>query len=215
MEQEFTLTNKEVLKIQMPESLDDIVLGKWIEVNSIQSMDIDVLDKNIKLISMICNVDEAKVELLNITDYTVVMSKLNTLFSNTMQTPPKFIYMIGNRTFRLKELNEYTTRQFIDFDTLLKGNSIDNMAMILAIMYEEEGEEYNKKTFTNKANLFKEFMPASVAVDAMVFCSALGNLYLTYIVDYLKEIFESNPKMKISKKMNKIIDWIDGVGNSL
>ena len=190
-----------------PKTLNDLTVKDLIKI---QRIDPTTLTGQKELIECIykVNTDDMPIDefLTACAEVVDVMSKGDKSFKKTLS--------INEHRFEAKELNDFSTREFIDFDTLAK-DSKENITTLLALIYDcDEFKSLNYvEAIKKKADILMD-MDAGAALGALDFFSSrllsfVNNTLLSSEV--AKRMMETNPEMK--KAMNKIQDYLDGAGN--
>lgn len=214
----------------------DLKYKNWqqitIEVyDKIRDLDVDIkseeeaLDVNVKLLSILCDVDEETIINLPLTEFTILVGK-----TDFLKEMPKYTveqkYEIGKgRVFEVQmNLREMTTAQFIDFQTLIK-NQEKNTANILACFMLPKGKKYAEDyDVIEVAEYLYKNMSIATARSVMFFFilqyQALQKVMLNYSIKELKKSLkrEKNEemKMKLEEALHQLMQVKhlikDGVG---
>jgi hypothetical protein len=193
----------------------DLKYKNWqqitIEVyDKIRDLDVDIkseeeaLDVNVKLLSILCGVDEETIINLPLTEFTILVGK-----TDFLKEMPKYTveqkYEIGKgRVFEVQmNLREMTTAQFIDFQTLIK-NQEKNTANILACFLIPKGKKYAEDyDVIEVAEYLYKNMSIATARSVMFFFilqyQTLQKVMLNYSIKELKKSLkkEKNEEMKM------------------
>lgn len=193
----------------------DLKYKNWqqitIEVyDKIRDLDVDIkseeeaLDVNVKLLSILCDVDEETIINLPLTEFTILVGK-----TDFLKEMPKYTveqkYEIGKgRVFEVQmNLREMTTAQFIDFQTLIK-NQEKNTANILACFMLPKGKKYAEDyDVIEVAEYLYKNMSIATARSVMFFFilqyQTLQKVMLNYSIKELKKSLkkEKNEEMKM------------------
>lgn len=188
-------------------TLNDITVNQLIEI---QGMDTSSLSGQKLLLKVLYGVDADN---LPLDEFLELCGKAVELF-NTGDKTFKQTVEVGGVTFHAKELTSFSTREFIDFDTLAKDGK-ENFRTILALIYgndEFDGMEYVEAT-KKKAEILGN-MDAGTALGAIDFFT---KALLQYVNNTLlssaaaKKLMEKNPEMR--KSMNLLQTYLAGAGN--
>ena len=166
-----TLNEKEY---QLPDSWMDVTIGQFQDLNNID-VDYDNITKNMSIISILagCSIDE----LLDLPaiEYNKLCELITFLDS---QIPDKICdeWTFNDITYKYDaEITQYNVSMFLDLDAMSKGG-VDNLHLLLAIMYrpfkDNKIGKYRANEVVERAKLFQENMPVSIAVAAQLFMSA-------------------------------------------
>ena len=103
----------------------------------------EALDINVKLLSILCDVNEDDIINLPLTEFTILVGKTEFL-KNMPKLGIETKYRIGDRVFDVQtNLRAMTTAQFIDFQTLSKDKD-KNMKNLLACFMLPKGKKYGE-----------------------------------------------------------------------
>ena len=178
---------------------------------AIQNINANNLDGQKKLVEIMFGVDPLT---LPFDEFLVMTAKIPQLFSEMDKTFKPEVDIDGVK-FYAKELTSFSTREFIDFDTLAKeGNGA--IPTLLALIY--TNEEYAGKEYVagikEKAEIMKK-MDAGTALGAINFFSRALLEYVRNLAvssPKAKEMMEKNPAMK--EAMEKMTRFLDGDGQA-
>lgn len=199
----------------LPQTWDEITVNQLVQIETLNKDEEVSLQRmnNIAAILIGCEADQLKE--MAIDEYMQLLADITDVMgSSSPSTKFQKIITLDGVKYEAKEVQEWNTREFTDFDTL--SNDKTNLPLLLALIYREEGESLTSNNYAEKikekAVKFNE-LPASVAIGAISFFS---NSLLTYINNTLlssetvREKMNENPKMK--EQMNLLQGLIDGVG---
>lgn len=190
-----------------PKTLNDLNVRKLLKI---QKIDPATLTGQKELIECIYNV---KTDDMPIDEFLTACAEVVELM-NSGDKSFKYEITIDGHKFTAKELNDFSTREFIDFDTLAK-DSKENITTLLALIY--DCEEFDSLDYIiaikRKSEILMD-MDAGAALGALDFFSKrllsfVNNTLLSSEV--AKRMVETNPEMK--KAMNQIQTFLDGAGN--
>lgn len=129
---------------------------------------------------------------------------------------PKFEFNGGE--FEAVPIEAFTTREFIDFDTLARENNTENFPLLLALIYRGSDDDvYTKDEYSDCIKNKAEFLKNLDVVTAIGAINFFTNALLRYLKDTIvssdaaKAMMEKNPKMMESMKM--LEDYLAGAGN--
>ena len=115
--------------------------------------------------------------------------------------------------FEAKDITSFSTREFIDFDTLAGEGKNANIPLLLAIIYSKGVEGDYEATMRQNAQIM-ENMSADTALAAITFFSKALLEYVSTTVgssEEARQMMEKNPELK--NQMTKIKAFLDGAGN--
>lgn len=188
-------------------TLNEITVNNLIEI---QGIDMSSLSGQKQLLKVLYGVDADN---LPLDEFLELCGQTVELF-NTGDKTFKPTIEVDGVTFHAKELTSFSTREFIDFDTLAK-DSKENFKTILALIYsndEFDGMDYVEAT-KKKAEILGN-MDAGTASGAIDFFT---KALLQYVNNTLlssaaaKKLMEKNPEMR--KSMDLLQTYLAGAGN--
>lgn len=182
------------MKVIIPEDLNEISLGQMMELNRLDKEDVDQVTKAKNIIKLLVdNVDDSNIDSIKMADLLVMYRKLCDM-TNVQTQLIKRVSIEGKKYGFNPDLNNISTGEFMDIDSYCKDLD-NNLEFVMAILYREIVEEAAGKYYIKpyeanileRAKLFKEKMPASVAQSCIIFFYNLGSSYLTDTLQSLKE----------------------------
>lgn len=193
----------------------DLKYKNWQEItieiyDKIRDLDVDIkseeeaLDVNVKLLSILCDVDEETIINLPLTEFTILVGKTDFLKEMPKYTVEQYYEIGKGRVFEVQmNLREMTTAQFIDFQTLIK-NQEKNTANILACFMLPKGKKYAEDyDVIEVAEYLYKNMSIATARSVMFFFilqyQTLQKVMLNYSIKELKKSLkkEKNEEMKM------------------
>ena len=214
----------------------ELKYGSWKDItieiyDKIRNLDVDIkseeeaLDVNVKLLSILCDVDEETIINLPLTEFTILVGKTEFLKEMPKYTVEQYYEIGKGRVFEVQmNLREMTTAQFIDFQTLIKEQE-KNTANILACFMLPKGKKYSEDyDVVEVAEYLYKNMNIATARSVMFFFilqyQALQKVMLNYSIKELKKSLkrEKNEemKMKLEEALHQLMQVKhlikDGVG---
>lgn len=193
----------------------DLKYKNWNQItieiyDKIRDLDVDIkseeeaLDVNVKLLSILCDVDEETIINLPLTEFTILVGKTDFLKEMPKYTVEQYYEIGKGRVFEVQmNLREMTTAQFIDFQTLIK-NQEKNTANILACFMLPKGKKYAEDyDVIEVAEYLYKNMSIATARSVMFFFilqyQTLQKVMLNYSIKELKKSLkkEKNEEMKM------------------
>lgn len=160
-------------------SFKDITVKQFIELQGITG---ETMEDQKKIIEIIFNVN---VDTLSIDKFFELASRVPDIFSSMNKRVLKNI-KIGDTTLTITEITNFSTKQFVDFDTLAKDGK-ENLLTLLALIY--SNDEFDKMDYfqaiETKRELLKE-IPAEEALGALDF-------FIEKLLTYVKNTVDSSP----------------------
>jgi hypothetical protein len=179
--------------MNIPKSWDEITIGKWRELNSIQSE--TELGRLIQQVSILADVDSETIRNLPVDEFRELTKQLD-FVSNDIPKEVKTTFKLRGVEYGIiPDLNFISLGEFMDAETW-KNNTTENIHLLCAMLYrpiiswdddEWEIEQYKQKGFMKRANLFLNELPITVPYGAVLFFSLLGMEFIEIMGDYLTE----------------------------
>jgi len=188
-----TIDNK-VYKV--PNQFSELTIGKYQELSRIENVDKGNVLEYIQLLS---GIDMDILKKINLDDIKKITKNLLTFFNKgeykliEAVRIKKHIYVFD------EDLYNMTFEMFIDLDELTKDKEsiIDNLHLIMAILYRNKKgrylkkklitDKYDSKTIKERAEFFKGNMMMDKVLGALFFFINLRTMYITNIVGYLEQ----------------------------
>lgn len=175
------------------------------------------LDVNVKLLSILCDVDEDTLGYLPLTEFSELVSK-----TDFLKNMPKYTietkYKVGNRDFDVQtNLRALTTAQFIDFQTMVKDPD-KNLSNLLACFMLPKGKKYGEDyDIIEVADYLKKNMSIATARSVMFFFileyQALQKAMLDYSIKDLKKQMKKEKDKETKKKLEEAIQQMIHLNN--
>ena len=194
-------------------SWKDITIDVYEKIRAIKADELNTdeqaLDLNIKLLSILCDVDEDTITDLPITEFSNLVSK-----TEFLKDMPKYTiestYKVGDRFFDVQtNLRAMTTAQFIDFQTLVKEQD-KNLSNLLACFMLPKGKKYGEDyDIIEVAEYLKKNMSIAIARSVMFFFTleyqVLQKVMLDYSIKEMKREMKNEENEETKKKMEEAI----------
>lgn len=191
----------------------DITIDVYEKIRAIKADELNTdeqaLDLNIKLLSILCDVDEDTITDLPITEFSNLVSK-----TEFLKDMPKYTiestYKVGDRVFEVQtNLRAMTTAQFIDFQTLVKEQD-KNLSNLLACFMLPKGKKYGEDyDIIEVAEYLKKNMSIATARSVMFFFTleyqVLQKVMLDYSIKEMKREMKNEENEETKKKMEEAI----------
>lgn len=189
---------------------DDITIEIYDKIKSIEISDNlneeEMIDVNIKLLSILCDVDEETIINLPLTEFTILIGK-----TEFLKEMPKYeieqYYEIGKgKVFEVQmNLRNLTTAQYIDFQTFIKDKD-KNLKNILACFLLPKGKKYGEDyDVVDVAEYLYKNMSIAKARSIMFFFTlqyqSLTKVMLNYSIKTLKKEMKKEKDMEMKKQM--------------
>lgn len=164
------------------------------------------LDVNVKLLSILCDVDELTIINLPLTEFTILVGKAEFLKEMPKYTIEQYYYDNKGRVYEVQmNLREMTTAQFIDFQTFVKDKD-KNFKHLLACFLLPKGKKYGEDydIIEVAEHLYKN-MSIATARSVMFFFilqyQALQQVMLNYSIREVKKQMKKTKNKEAKKNM--------------
>lgn len=188
---------------------NEITLKKFNELEKVLLDDeMSDIDKNTELIAILCDCSSSEIEELPYEDYVRLNGECGYI-KNVPTIDVRESYIINGVKYNLcTDFRKYTTAQYIDFQTLMKENNINNKHNVVAIFLIPEGyTEYAKGYDIGKvADDILNHM-SILDVDAcMLFFSIIYNALTIATLQYSKRKMKKILRKTKEKKKREMIE---------
>lgn len=189
-------------------TLNDITVKQLIAIQSVKP---DTMKGQKEAVEIIFGVNADDMDIEEFFDKATQMSDLFTKGDKSFKRD----IVIDGVSLKAKDIKDFSTREFIDFDTLAQDDSKTNMTTLLALIY--TNEDFDNMDYIESIGRKRELvekMDAGTALGAIDFFSKALLRYIKNIAvssPAAREMMETNPKMK--KQMEMINNYLDGAGN--
>jgi hypothetical protein len=197
-------------------SWSDITVGQLIELKKLDlEHKSNTLATQSQLIKLLYGADADN---MPFDEYMDKVMEITEAFSTPLKGDYKPQVELCGKVYKAVPIENFTTREFTDFDTLARDNNDNNLPLLLALIYRSDDEQTDKDKYSEsvkeKSKLFADNMDAVTAVGAVsFFTNALLQYLRTTLLSSEKArmMMESDPKMKESMRI--LQDYLGGVGN--
>ena len=169
---------------QLPNEWIDISIG---QLQSIANIDpsIDEVDKIIEILNIISGIPKDELLESPATEYRKLIDTISFINSEIPEKLVDYWEYDGVKYKMNLELTKMSTAECLDLDTFSKNSDSNNLHILMAIISRPEGEKYNSDKVYERAEIFKEHMPISIAVSAQLFMQVLDLVLQNNIQDSL------------------------------
>jgi len=200
------------MKINLPISWEAVNLKQFAALQSkLQQEDTDAIERYIDIISILSNEKPSLIMKMPIDDLKKAIDYISFINELPKETRIKNIIEINGQTYRgIIDVTKLTAGQYIDIKTFCKNSNLifENLANIMAVIYLEEGAEYEGTKHANRARIFQEKLNiADVYGFALFFSNLLNDLTLD-ILDYT---IQEQQKLIVTMNQASLADG-DGLG---
>ena len=176
------------MEIKLPISWEAVTLKQFAALQSkLQQEDTDAIERYIDIISILSNEKPSLIMKMPIDDLKKAIEYISFINELPKETRIKNIIEINGKTYRgIIDVTKLTAGQYIDIKTFCKNSNLifENLANIMAVIYIEEGQEYEGTKHANRARIFQEKLNiADVYGFALFFSNLLNDLTLD-ILDF-------------------------------
>ena len=194
-----------------PTSWDDITVRQLMMIEELNDDSAD-MQKLSKIAAILLDVEKDEILQLEIDEFISLINEVADVMSSKQTAKYQPNITLDGVSYKAKSIEEFSTREFTDFDTL-SAEGKKNLPMLLALIYhsEDEGDDYVKVT-NEKAEKFLN-LPASIAIEAVRFFSFELLKYVRNTVfssPAAQEIMKKNPQ--IAEQMKEVETLINGAG---
>ena len=190
------------MEIKLPISWEAVTLKQFAALQSkLQQEDTDAIERYIDIISILSNEKPSLIMKMPIDDLKKAIEYISFINELPKETRIKNIIEINGQTYRgIIDVTKLTAGQYIDIKTFCKNSNLifENLANIMAVIYIEEGQEYEGTKHANRARIFQEKLNiADVYGFALFFSNLLNDLTLDILDFTIREqqnlIAQMNP----------------------
>lgn len=177
----------------MIDSWKNITVGKFLQLSAIGEL--HNVDKTIERISVLSDLPKETILDMPIDEVTEMAEKVKFLYSEPHPNIVRRKYELNGKTYKLlKNVNEMTTAQYIDFSEFNKDPK-NNIIEILSIVLVPEGHIYGKGYDLDKAKEdITNFLLLEDALAIAAFFLTLCKIYLRFSLRSLERKVKKVPK---------------------
>lgn len=200
---EFKTTTDKVIRI--PENISEMTVKNLIEFASLGELD-GSMENVGKIISVFT---DEPIQTIKFEDFFEMTNILGELLTTKPSAESLTEFTLNGVKYVGKNIEDMTTKEFIDFDTL-SNEPIKNLPILLAIIYTEKEhiEEEYIAGVKRRADIFLN-LDAESAQRGLVFFST-G--FLNYAKAMVESLAQENPEIaKLMTELNLLVS--DGAGN--
>lgn len=165
------------MKVTIPKDFSGITIGQFIELQSIKSIDSDVIDFMIDFVSTISNLTYKEVSSLSVTDLRKIYDSLAWFNEGVKESKIVERYELDGVMYVANiDISKITANQYVSIMTALKNGTDSNLHHIMAALYIPYGKKYDDIPANEVAEKFYKNMPITIAYPlAVFFCNLLSN----------------------------------------
>ena len=177
-----------MMEIKLPTTWEAVNLKQFAALqNKLQQEDTDVIERYIDIIAILSNEKPSLIMKMPIDALKQAIDYVSFINELPKETKIKNIIEVNGQIYKgTLDITKLTAGQYIDIKTFCKDSELifENLANIMAVIYVEEGAEYEGTKHANRARLFQEKLNiADVYGFTLFFSNLLKDLTLD-IVDF-------------------------------
>ena len=177
-----------MMEIKLPTTWEAVNLKQFAALqNKLQQEDTDVIERYIDIIALLSNEKPSLIMKMPIDALKQAIDYVSFINELPKETKIKNVIEINNQVYKgTLDITKLTAGQYIDIKTFCKDSELifENLANIMAVVYVEEGQEYEGTKHANRARLFQEKLNIADVYGFTLFFSNLLNDLTLDIVDY-------------------------------
>lgn len=207
--------------MKVPTKWSEIRLKQYIEISEISQVDMDELDKNAKILSVLTGESEETIMALDLNELKAAIKAIQFIYTQPKTSGVRTSIRIkGNRFYINNNVRELTGGEYITFTSLLKDKSqvTINLPHILALFFKPINllGSYRRKcytknnsgvliqkldSYTKTAELIRDNLTMDVVMELSAFFLQSYELSIKTTQDYLIKQTKKNMKM-LAKEMD-------------
>ena len=177
-----------MMEIKLPTTWEAVNLKQFAALqNKLQQEDTDVIERYIDIIAILSNEKPSLIMKMPIDALKQAIDYVSFINELPKETKIKNIIEVNGQIYKgTLDITKLTAGQYIDIKTFCKDSELifENLANIMAVIYVEEGAEYEGTKHANRARLFQEKLNIADTYKFTLFFSNLLNDLTLDIVDY-------------------------------
>ena len=176
------------MEIKLPTTWEAVNLKQFAALqNKLQQEDTDVIERYIDIIALLSNEKPSLIMKMPIYALKQAIDYVSFINELPKETKIKNIIEVNGQIYKgTLDITKLTAGQYIDIKTFCKDSELifENLANIMAVIYVEEGSEYEGTKHANRARLFQEKLNIADVYGFTLFFSNLLNDLTLDIVDF-------------------------------
>lgn len=177
-----------MMEIKLPTTWEAVNLKQFAALqNKLQQEDTDVIERYIDIIAILSNEKPSLIMKMPIDALKQAIDYVSFINELPKETKIKNIIEVNGQIYKgTLDITKLTAGQYIDIKTFCKDSELifENLANIMAVIYVEEGAEYEGTKHANRARLFQEKLNIADVYGFTLFFSNLLNDLTLDIVDF-------------------------------
>ena len=200
-----------MMEIKLPTTWEAVNLKQFAALqNKLQQEDTDVIERYIDIIALLSNEKPSLIMKMPIDALKQAIDYVSFINELPKETKIKNIIEINNQVYKgTLDITKLTAGQYIDIKTFCKDSELifENLANIMAVIYIEEGQEYEGTKHANRARLFQEKLNIADVYGFTLFFSNLLNDLTMDILDYTVQ-----QQRDLISELQDLVSSGDGLG---
>ena len=177
-----------MMEIKLPTTWEAVNLKQFAALQSkLQQEDTDAIERYIDIIALLSNEKPSLIMKMPIDALKQAIDYVSFINELPKETKIKNVIEINNQVYKgTLDVTKLTAGQYIDIKTFCKESELifENLANIMAVIYVEDGSEYEGTKHANRARLFQEKLNIADVYGFTLFFSNLLNDLTLDIVDF-------------------------------
>ena len=177
-----------MMEIKLPTTWEAVNLKQFAALqNKLQQEDTDIIERYIDIIAILSNEKPSLIMKMPIDALKQAIDYVSFINELPKETKIKNIIEVNGQIYKgTLDITKLTAGQYIDIKTFCKDSELifENLANIMAVIYVEEGAEYEGTKHANRARLFQEKLNIADVYGFTLFFSNLLNDLTKDILDY-------------------------------
>jgi hypothetical protein len=200
------------MKINLPTSWEAVNLKQFAQLQAkLQDGTEDVIERYLDIITVLSGEKPSIVNQMPLEALKKAIDYVSFINHLPKETKIKNQFEINGQIYKgVIDVTKLTAGQYIDIKTFCKNTDeiFDNLANIMAVIYIEEGQEYEGTKHAHRARIFQEHLKISEVYGFTLFFSNLLNDLTADILDYtIRE-----QKVLIEEMQRDLMNNGDGLG---
>lgn len=176
------------MEIKLPTTWEAVNLKQFAALqNKLQQEDTDVIERYIDIIALLSNEKPSLIMKMPIDALKQAIDYVSFINELPKETKIKNIIEVNGQIYKgTLDITKLTAGQYIDIKIFCKDSELifENLANIMAVIYVEEGSEYEGTKHANRSRLFQEKLNIADVYGFTLFFSNLLNDLTLDIVDF-------------------------------
>ena len=176
------------MKINLPTSWESVNLKQFAQLQTkLQDNTEDVIERYLDIITVLSGEKPSIVNQMPLEALRKAIQYVSFINELPKETKIKNQFEINGQIYKgIIDVTKLTAGQYIDIKTFCKNTEeiFDNLANIMAVIYIEEGQEYEGTKHAHRARIFQEHLKISEVYGFTLFFSNLLNDLTADIIDY-------------------------------